>query len=106
MTTSPIDFLTRHCSFLILITQKVADPEGTASPGRGVLLRSARSVGGGSRALHPSGIGDFRYRGPPPPEPPGGEEPDPVPMNASTAPYAAANTATVASALLPRENRR
>src|SRR5688572_14722995 len=83
-----------------------ADPEGTASPGRGVLLRSARSVGGGSRALPPSGIGVSLYLGPPPPEPPGVGEPEPVPMNASTAPYAAARMATAASALLLREKRR
>ena len=34
-----------------------ADPEGTTSPGRGVLHHAARSIGGGSRASHPSGIG-------------------------------------------------
>jgi hypothetical protein len=46
------------------------------------------------------------YLGPPLPVPPGGCDAEPMPMNASTAPTAAAITATVANALLLREKRR
>ena len=46
------------------------------------------------------------YLGPGPPDPDGGDPPEPVPMNASTAPTAAAITAIVATALFPFENRR